>query len=245
MRFVLIAVVVLLAVAILPTASAGPSHAVGTATRCTSTVSCSYTINGSSGIGWAYTGYNSISFRLPGEGNATYGGAYSVHSIAVNGSVYDMQGSFLVTDVNTGKIVTGATNTNISVTVYCHYKGCTYTYKLINGTIAFRATHFDATSTTFSCSPSSIKAQHSTSCTVTVKDLANSSVNPSGNVSMQTRIAGVGHFANKGACTLSNGTCTLKFTTTDEFVGTATLYANYHGTPAYYKSQGTAFVYVS
>lgn len=208
---------------------------------------CTFVRPAVSGNGAATSGYSSsgtLSFRLPGENNSTYGTPMAFAAVAVNGSVHGTRGTFEGTDRTTGKVVFGWTNTNVSVIVHC-CRGGSYPYALVNGSIVLHPTKMDGTSTSFSGTKSSLTTGQSTTCTVTVTDLRNSTVVPTGYVSMRTRLAGGGHFSNHGVCTVVAGTCRLRYTTSGEFVGTETMYATYHGTSAFYRSQGATYEYVT
>ncbi|HEY6239111.1 MAG TPA: hypothetical protein VIZ68_08005 [Thermoplasmata archaeon] len=156
-----------------------------------------------------------------------------------------MVGSFLAIDASTGKIVTGSTYANVTVTTHCHYKGCTTTYSFLNGSILVRATTSDATSTVVACAPSNIQSGNSTQCTATVTDLANASKVPTGRVSFSTTYAGAVVFGSKGVCTLSSGSCAIQVSAPDDASGTFPIYASYHGVPGVYKSTATTYLYIT
>lgn len=241
MKWIVAAAFLLLVVSALPVASAAPAPLQGSVRSCSNTYTCSYALNSSAGTGTATTTYNSISFRLPGETNTTRG-SYSIHGGSVNGSVHWTVGTILATDVNTGKVVVGTTDTNISITVSCS-RGCTTTYTLINGTITLQPTRADPTATSVSCTPSSFGAGHATVCTASVTDLSNSSAVPTGTVAFGAGLPG--HWLNKlHTCTLVAGSCSVKFRAGDNSVGALRMTADYRGVTAFYLSAGTATVYV-
>jgi hypothetical protein len=188
-----------------------------------------------------------MSFQLPGEVNPSYNISYSTYIQKLTGTyTYWTVGKFLGTDANTGKVVFGTTNTNYTITCHGHSGrggGCTYTYTTDNGTIVFHFTQAEATSTVVSCSPSSIKVASKTTCTVTVTNLWNSSNFPTGTVHLSGH--GLGTFANKGTCTLVTGQCSLAWHPADDTLGSVTITAKYPGSPSFYKSSGSTFVYVS
>jgi hypothetical protein len=134
-KIFILPVLAVLIFALLYTNAYASTQLTGTATTCTGLATCSYTISTNSGSGWAKTTASSISFQLPGELEATYWPAYSTQVISVTGTTYNVTGTFSATDVNTSKIVSGSTNTIITVTKHCGYKGCTTKYTLVSGTI--------------------------------------------------------------------------------------------------------------
>lgn len=219
----------------------------GTATSCTGLGACSYTITNGTGSGWATTSTafgSVISFLLPGEQLATRNQPYSVHTVSVSGSVYNEAGSFTATDANTGKIVSGTTNTQVTVTQHCSRTGCYYTYALVSGTITFNLTNVDGTVTTVTCNPSTFNAGGSTKCTATVTDKANPSKFPTGAVTLSTSPYSYGTFSNKGTCTLSSGSCSVQFTPFDNSVGNIPINAVYKGNSVYHISSASTVVVV-
>jgi hypothetical protein len=232
-----------------PSAHASGIGAVhGTATSCSGLGACIYKLTNANGTGSVTTTTafgNYASFQLPGEVNATRSAAYSWTDVNVSGTTNHIQGTFIATDVNTGKVVFGKTDANVTKTTHCYRTGCSNSYALINGTVSVQVSSLDGTTLLFSCNPSSYKAGHSTTCTATVTDSANLSFHPTGNITMKTQSVGVGHFFSKGICRLKNGTCSLKFKGTDDFVGTATLAASYPGNSIDYLSSAFARISVS
>jgi hypothetical protein len=236
----------LILLAVLPAAGATPAvH--GTVTTCASTTTCHFTFNTSAGSGWANTTSTQISFQLPGEPLVSHNLSYSTYIARLTGTyTYWTVGNFLGTDVNSGKVVYGTTNTNFTITCVGHSGrggGCTYVYTTDNGTIVFHLTKAEQTSVTVACSPSSVSAGSSSKCTAQVKDLWNSSNVPNGTIRLLS--PGTGTFSNKGVCTLAAGTCSLSWRAGDNTVGTVTISAIYAGSPVFYKSSGTTTVSVS
>jgi len=223
-------------------ASAAPYH--GTVVKCKSTAVCTYDLNNTNPkvVGWASTTVHSLSFKLPWEAKASYNLTYSTYIEKLTGTyTYWTIGNFYGTDVNTGYVVYGTTETNFTITAHCS-RGCTYTYTTDNGTIVFSFTKAYLTSTSVSCSPSSINVTSPTSCTAKVTNLWNSSNVPSGKIYMTT--PGLGSFTNKGSCTLSSGSCSLTFTPFDNTIGTVTISAKYAPVAGFYKSSSSTSVYV-
>jgi len=141
-----------------------PHPITGTVTNCTSIETCVYAFNTSAGTGWANSTLNSTSaermaLQLPGEAKASYNLSYSTYIARLNGTyTYWTAGSFVGTDVNSGNVIYGTTNTNYTITCHGHSGrggGCTYTYTTDNGTIVVRFTNAEITSTSISCSPTS------------------------------------------------------------------------------------------
>jgi hypothetical protein len=244
-NYLLLPIVALVLVVTLPTVSAS-SATTGIAKQCTAGIAyCTYNITNANGSGWAFTTPTSISFPLPGESNYSYGGQYSAKVVNVSGKLDHVKGSFVATDVNTGKILFGLTDTNITVVKHCSHTGCGYTYTLVNGSIVFHPTHFDGTLTALTCSPSTFQDGNSTKCTAKVSDLANSSNVVNGNVSFFTYVSYIGTFSHGGVCTLLKGSCSVQWTPADGESGPIHIYANYQGHYIYYKSQGNALVDVT
>ena len=235
----------LVLLALVPIASAAPIH--GTVTTCSTRVSCVFVFNTTAGTGWANTTGTSMSFQLPGEALISTNLSYSTYIARLTGTyTYWTVGNFVGTDVNTGKVVYGTTNTNYTITCNGHSGrggGCTYTYTTDNGTIVFRFTSAEQTSTSVSCSPSSIKVAGKSACTVVVTDLWNSSHTVSGKVHLSA--GGLGYFGNKGNCNLTAGQCVMTFHPYDNTLGTVTISAKYAGTAGFYHSGATTQVYVS
>lgn len=235
----------LVLLALVPVAGAtAPVH--GLVTTCSSTYSCKFVFNTSAGTGWAngvgYGFYGKpgvMSLQLPGEAKASYNLSYSTYIQKLTGTyTYWTVGNFLGTDVNTGKVIFGTTNTNYTITAHCS-RGCWYTYTTDNGTIVVRFTQAEQTSTAISCSPTSIGVASKTKCTVTVTNLWNSSNVPTGKVHVSA--AGQGTFSNHGSCNLTAGKCTFTWHPSDNTCGGAGITATYAGTAAYYRSSGSTF----
>ncbi|MCI4349919.1 MAG: hypothetical protein L3K15_00150 [Thermoplasmata archaeon] len=238
--------VALFVLALVPVAAAGaPVH--GLVTNCTSTVTCKFVFNTSAGTGWASTTSKGLSFQLPGEAKASYNLSYSTYIGSLIGTyTYWTVGHFLGTDVNTGKVVYGVTDTNFTITCHGHSGrggGCTYTYTTDNGTIVFHFTTAELTSTSVSCSPSSIPVAGTTTCTAKVSDLWNSSHIVAGKVHLSG--GGLGTMSNHGICTLVAGQCALKWTAADNTVGYVAISATYLGSSVFYTSGSSTTVTVT
>lgn len=244
---------VILAIAVLVSSemfqsAAASTTITGIAASCTGLGDCNYTIANGSGSGWATTSTafgSVISFQLPGESLATRGQPYSVHTVSISGNVYTEAGSFAVTDANTGKIVSGTTNTMITATQHCGRTGCYTTYALVSGKITFNVTNVDGTVTTLACNPSSFNSGGSTKCTATVRDQANPSKFPTGTVAFSISAFYSGTFSNAGKCTLSSGSCSVQFTPSDNSVGNIPIHAVYKGNSVYHTSSASAIVSVT
>jgi hypothetical protein len=232
----------LLILAILPiTGATAPVN--GVVTTCSSTSSCTFIFNTSAGAGWAKTGSKLISFQLPGEAKTSYNLSYSTYTARLTGYyTFWTVGNFVGTDVNSGKVVYGTTNTNYTITAHCS-RGCYYTYTTDNGTIVFHFTRAELTSTSVSCSPSSINVASKTTCTAKVTNLWNASNVPSGKIRLSS--GGLGAFANHGSCTLAAGQCSLTWHPFDNTGGTVTISATFPGSSAFYKSNGSTTVGVT
>ena len=245
-RIAWVAPVGLMLLAMIPGAG-GTAPAHGLVTTCASTTSCSYTINSSAGSGWATTTSTQLSFQLAGEPVASYNLSYSTYIARLTGTyTYWTVGNFLGTDVNTGKVVFGTTNTNYTITCHGHsgrVGGCTYTYTTDNGTIVFHFTQAEATATSVVCSPASVPTGSSATCTATVSNMWNSSHTPTGTVHLSS--PGLGGFANHGTCTLVSGQCALSWHPFDNTIGAVTISATYGGSVAFYKSSGSTSVGVT
>ncbi|MCI4319525.1 MAG: hypothetical protein L3K23_05260 [Thermoplasmata archaeon] len=240
--------VAVLVLAILPWVPGATGATTGPASACSGLGACSYTLNTSAGTGWATTTTafgSTVSFLLPGEANATRGVPFTYKVSNVSGTTDRVLGSFVATDANSGRILFGSTDTNITVTQHCSRTGCYDTYKLINGTIVFRTTKFVGTTTTLTCSPSSFSAGGSTRCTATVKDLHSATVHPTGTVSFSTSYGGYGTFSHNGTCTLSAGSCAVKFTAGDDTTGLFSIVASFGTHLTFYQSQGSQKVSVT
>jgi hypothetical protein len=243
-----------LALLLLVPVSGATAPVSGVVTTCTSVYTCSFVFNTSAGTGWAYgAGTGSyrqpglLSFQLPGEAKASYNLSYSTYIGSLIGTyTYWTVGNFFGTDVNTGKVVFGTTDTNYTITCHGHSGrggGCTYTYTTDNGTIVFHFTQAEMTSTTVSCTPTSVHVAGKTSCTLKVVNLWNSTNVPTGKVRLSS--GGTGGFSNKGVCTLSAGQCTFTWHPFDNTCGWGTISAVYPGYTAFYKSSGSTTLTVT
>jgi hypothetical protein len=246
-RLAWIAPAALILLTLVPPVSAAAPPVSGLVTTCASTTTCQFTFNTTAGTGWATTTSTLMSFQLPGEAKVSNNLTYSTYIALLTGTyTYWTVGSFVGTDVNSGKVVYGTTNTNYTITCVGHSGrggGCTYTYTTDNGTIAVRLTNAEMTSTSVMCTPATVNVASKTSCTVKVADLWNSSNVPTGKVHLSS--GGLGTFSNKGTCTLTSGACTFTWHPFDTTVGTATISATYVGTPLFYTSLGSASVSVT
>jgi hypothetical protein len=220
-----------------------PAPVWGTVTNCTSTVACAYVFNTSTGTGWAKSTATSftpkqMALQLPGEAKASSGLSYATFIQKLTGTyTYWTVGNFLGTDVNTGNVVYGTTNTNYTITCHGHSGrggGCNYTYATDNGTIVVKFTHQELTSTTIACSPSTIHIGQKSTCTITVSNAWNSSKVPTGTVRVTD--GQLGALSNKGVCTLTNGSCSVTFRPFDNTCGNVLISASYVGSFAFYKS---------
>jgi hypothetical protein len=234
--------VALLGIMLIPaTAATAPLH--GTVVNCTTRTDCTFALHTGAGTGWANATGATLSFQLPGEALASYNLTYSTFIARLTGTyTYWTVGSFLGTDVNTGHVVYGTTNTNYTITCHGHSGrggGCTYTYTTDNGTIVFKLTNKEPTATSVVCSPTTLYSGSRASCTVTVVDLWNASHLPTGKVHLAT--PGLGSFSSAGTCYLTRaGNCTLTWHAGDNTLGTVTLSATYYGNTTFYKSTGSA-----
>jgi hypothetical protein len=242
LRLAWIGTVGLIVLALLPVSAAtAPVH--GVVTTCSSTTSCKFVFNTSLGTGWATTAGTRISFQLPGEAKASYNLSYTAYIAKLTGTyTYWTVGNFHGTDVNTGKVVVGTTNTNYTITAHCS-RGCSYTYTTDNGTIVFRFTQAELTSISVSCTPSSLSHSNKTSCTAKVTNLGNSSNTPTGRVHFSS--FGYGSFTNKANCNLTAGQCSLTWRPFDETTGTVSISATFVGTKAFYTSTTSTSVSVT
>ncbi|MCI4341728.1 MAG: hypothetical protein L3K11_05090 [Thermoplasmata archaeon] len=252
-RIGLVATVGLVLLAILPAAGAtAPMH--GVVTRCSSNWSCDFVFNTSAGKGWANgtsSGYRyagSMSVKLPGEAKTSTNLSYWTYIQKLTGTyTYWTIGNFVGTDVNTGRVILGSTNSNYTITCIGHSGrggGCHYNYTTDNGTIVVKFTLAELTSTTLLCTPTSIGVSSKTTCTATVTNLWNSTNYPTGKIHFTS--SGGGTFSNKGTCTLSSqGTCSFTWNSADDTCGSSTLSATYWGATYYYKSSGSTVVGVT
>ncbi len=235
-----------IAVSVTPATVPPPLH--GLVTTCSSASSCDFAFNTPAGTGWATASPPMMSFQLPGEAKASSNISYQTYTKKLTGTyTYWTVGNFEGTDINTGKVVYGTTNTNFTITCVGHSGrggGCTYTYTTDNGTIVVDFTQAEQTSTSVSCSPSSIGSGSSTVCTATVTDTANGSATPTGNVSFSSSYGSTSSFSTGGLCTLISGSCSVTFTAPDELLGTVPISASYLGVSAFYPSAGRTSIYV-
>ncbi|MCI4345916.1 MAG: hypothetical protein L3K07_04100 [Thermoplasmata archaeon] len=246
LRLAWIGPVGLLLLALLPVSGAtAPVH--GLVTTCTTTMSCKFQFNTTAGTGWATTTGSKLSFQLPGEAKASYNLSYAAYIARLTGTyTYWTVGNFVGTDVNSGKVVYGTTNTNFTITCHGHSGrggGCTYTYTTDNGTIVFHFTQAALTATSVSCNPSSFNVPNKTTCTATVTNLWNSSNVPTGSVKLSSY--GLGSFTNKAVCTLSSGRCSVTWTPFDNTVGYVSISASFIGSKAFYHSTASTTVTVT
>ena len=231
-----------------------PVH--GTVTNCTSQAVCVYSFSTALGTGWANSSESrtyvlTMALELPGESspsfNLTYGTSTAKVTTSYPTTTYWTVGTFLGTDVNSGHIIYGTTNTNFSATCHPVYRWCHYTYATLNGTIVVHFTNAEATSTAIACSPTTIHPQTKTTCSVTLTDLWNASHLPTGKVHLSDGGSGIGTFSNKGTCALINASCSFTFKASDNACGGIALSATYAGNSAFYKSGASIAidVYVS
>ncbi len=229
--------------------SAATSSVQGVVTSCASASSCDFVFNVSGVLGWANASPPSMSLRLPGEALTSTGLSYSTYTASLTGTyTYWTVGNFVGTDVNTGKVVYGTTNTNSTITCYGHSGrdgGCTYIYTTDNGTIVVHLTQADQTATTVACVPSTIAPGSATVCTATVNDTVNATSKPSGNVSFAGAYGSTANFSSGGLCTLVAGSCSVTYTAPDDQLGTVPITATFLGTPSYYTSGGRSSIYVT
>lgn len=232
-----------------------PHPITGSVVICKSTTVCSYTFNTSKGTGWAnsttnYTGPPVMALQLPGEKKASHNLSYSTYIAKLTGTyTYWTVGNFLGTDVNTGHVVYGTTNTNFTITCHGHSGrggGCTYTYTTDNGTIVVHFTYAAITSTKVACSPTFTTPGSKVSCTVTVTNGWNASRYPTGKVTVSDGNTGTLSLTN-GTCTLYKGKCSFAYHPADDTCGNVVIAASYAGSASFYKSAGseTISVYVS
>jgi hypothetical protein len=237
------------ATAPVPQSSMSFSQIAGTATSCSSFWACAYTITNSQGHGSASTYlyyYNTYAkYQLPGEAKSTTSQPYKTNTLGQTGNNYHVGGSFTAIDANSGKVVTGTTDDYITRTQHCSRTGCYYTYALSSGKIAFTLTKLDGTATSVACNPTTFSAGGSTTCTVTVTDLANSGTFPPGSVAFGISTAGEFGTFTPPKCTLSSGSCSVSFAPSDNSVGSIGITASYPGDKARYTSSGATTVSVS
>ncbi|HEV2450212.1 MAG TPA: hypothetical protein VGU43_07400 [Thermoplasmata archaeon] len=222
---------------------------------CKSTVVCTYAFNTSKGTGWAnvtasYSGPALMALQLPGEKKASHNLTYTAYIAKLTGTyTYWTVGNFLGTDVNSGHVVYGTTNTNFTVTCHGHSGrggGCTYTYTTDNGTIVVHFTVAAITSTSVACSPTFTSPGAKVSCTVTVTNGWNASRYPTGKVTVSDGNTGSLSLTNS-TCSLSKGKCSFTYHPADDTCGNVVIAASFVGSPTFYKSAGaeTIQIYVN
>jgi len=218
----------------------------GTATTCADFYQCAYTISDSAGTGSAETlsayPLNTVAtYKLPGETTLTTSQQYTSNTLGVVGSTYHLNGSFTSIDANTERVVNGTTDDYIIRTAHC-FRSCSYSYTLVSGTISFTLTAVDGTTTTVACTPSTFASGASTKCTATVVDLANAANVPVGNVSFSATQIGT---LKPAKCTLTSGSCTVKFSPADDSVGGMFIDASYAGNKTHNASSGSIEIEVT
>ena len=224
------------------------SQITGTAKSCSSFYACVYTITNGSATSYFYYSYaynTYVKFQLPGEAKSTTSQPYTTNTLGQSGNTYHVGGSFTAIDANTGKVVTGTTDDYIVRIQHCSRTGCYYTYSLTSGTIAFTLTNVDGTATSVACNPATFPAGGSTTCTVTVKDLANSGSFPPGSVAFAISTYGEYGTFTPPSCALSSGSCSVSFRPSDNSVGTIGITASYPGDSSHYMSSGSTTVSVT
>lgn len=201
---------------------------------------------------WLRTGYGgyAISFILPGETNVTQSNTgYSTTSTIVpstKGTSYLIKGNFTETDVNTGKIVNGTASYILNISGHSG-RGGGIIYKYSGGSVVIYETpqfsHY--TQTVTYCNPSSTALGNYTTCYANVTNLAKQyTKTPTGTVSFSQTNGGIGSFSPT-SCTLSHGSCHVKFKASLEVPGASAVYANYLGDSGHLPSQGTTELYVT
>lgn len=254
MNWLLGALVLVALLATLPLGQAAPVSSAphwppalhATAKSCFNQISCQFAITTARGNGSASTGYSYVTFVLPGESNKTITGYTNLGIATGNVSLGHFRGTFVATDVNSGKVVLGSSVTNFTVVTHCSSTGCYSTYKLINGSMTFQRTIADGTSLTVSCNPSSIGAGNATLCKVTVTDGANATRHPYGNVTFASSIPSYGPLRHGGKCSLrTSGSCSVRSSAADETAGMIRMDASYAGTTTFYASSGYTYLYVT
>lgn len=236
----------LLLVLILPTVGATTPSVSGTVANCWSTTNCAFNFTTTAGTGWANTTPSTISFQLPGESVPTHNLSYTTSlahtTYASPNTTYWTVGTFLGTDVSSGYVVYGTTNTNYTAVCHPVFRWCYDTYLTDNGTILVHLTRAEATSTTIACSPTTI-VSGKTACTATVTNLWNSSKVPVGRLHLS------GPYGSKlsiAGCTLSStGSCKFTWTAPINGCGPYVIAATYAGTTSYYTSSGSATITVT
>jgi len=212
----------------------------GTATSCSNFVTCVYTITTSQGHGSANSYATYVRYQLPAQAQFTTSLSYPTHIIGHIGNTYHVGGSFVAIDANTEKVVNGTTDDYIIQTQHC-FRTCYYTYKLSSGTITFTLTNVDGTSASLACNPSTFNAGGSTTCTMTVTDLANSKSFPTGSIAFSTGLYQYGTFTPT-SCALSSGSCSVKFAPFDESVGGIRISASYPGDSSHYMNSANTII---
>ncbi len=225
----------------------------GVATGCSGIASCKYSLtDGSGGTGSASTsafvgGYvgqsplpfsgGSVTFQLPGEAQATYAsGTYSGMAVldgtsSTAGTLYQTNGTFWATDVNTGLVVTGTTSTIVGISGHSG-RGGGNVYTLVSGTISITPiTSPLSTATSVSCNPTSTAVNAPTACTATVTNTDGTAVPPSGSITFGSG-GGAGAFSS-GSCSLAGtgatSTCEVSYTPSPGSEGQQTITADYAG----------------
>jgi hypothetical protein len=182
-----------------------------------------------------------MALQLPGEAVGSTNLSYSTYIARLTGTyTYWTVGNFFGTDVNSGTVVYGTTNTNYTITCHGHSGrggGCTYTYTTDNGTISVQSTKAEITTTSISCSPTSTSPGRKVNCSVTVANGWNASKYPVGKVHISSGLTGV--VSNKGVCTLVNGSCAFTYRPFDNTCGTVELTATYGGNSNFYRSSAS------
>lgn len=231
------------------TAASVRAPLLGTVVRCTSTVKCLYNLTTRLGSGWANSTLSATSkevmaLKLPGESKVSSNLSYATYTQHVtyaypNTTTWTV-GTFLGTDLISGHIIYGVTDTNFTATCHPVFRWCHYTYTTDNGTIIVRFTNAEVTSTAISCTPTSTKPGGKVSCSVDVTNGWNASKTPTGAVNISD--GSTGTLSDKGVCKLTNGSCSFVYRPADNTCGGVTISASYRGTAAFYKSAGSATV---
>ena len=240
-----------LSITLLPVYADGSVN--GVATRCSNGIaSCSYSLTDADGTGSASTnafvgGYvgqsplpftgGSVTFQLPGEAQATYApGAYNGEAVLdgtspTAGTLYQTNGTFWATDVNTGLVVVGTTSTIVGIKGHSG-RGGGDSYTLVSGTISINPILSPlVTSLVLNCDPSSTPVDFQSTCTVTVTDTDTSApVPPTGSVALTS--SGAGTFSANSCSLVGSGltaTCQVSYTSSPGSEGQQSITANYVG----------------
>jgi hypothetical protein len=170
-----------------------------------------------------------VYFRLPGEASVTIAsGVYSGQAVlsgssSTAGTLYHVTGTFSATDVNTGKVVTGSTDTVVGIKGHSG-RGGGITFTLVTGQITLDPTNKYGTSIAINCAPQSFLLGMSTTCTATVSGGSS----PGGDVTfLQSGGTGSVSFPNPATCTLASGSCSLTLVGTSP--GNPVIQAAYSG----------------